>query len=106
MNTCQGGQCVNKDGTYECNCPEGYIFNRASSTCEDLDECDSFPCRFGTCVNTAGSFTCECPAGTTFDQSIFACLGKLCYLGYVIEVQNVVVKLVCTLLGVQNYKNI
>ncbi|XP_069857979.1 LOW QUALITY PROTEIN: fibrillin-3 [Dipodomys merriami] len=44
-------------------------------TCEDINECDSFPglCPNGLCFNTEGSFHCQCPQGLTLDTS-----GRLC----------------------------
>ena len=34
--------CVNNNGSFECQCPDGYVVNNRS--CDDIDECMSSPC--------------------------------------------------------------
>ncbi|KAM9409804.1 vitamin K-dependent protein S [Pholidichthys leucotaenia] len=51
--------CVNKPGTYQCQCPPGYKYNFTSKTCNDVDECKLNVCD-GVCINTEGSYTCHC----------------------------------------------
>ncbi|XP_023701075.2 fibrillin-2 isoform X1 [Paramormyrops kingsleyae] len=60
---CQGGDCVNTFGSFECECPNGYYLNEGSRICEDIDECVFNPgiCGPGTCYNTLGNYTCVCP---------------------------------------------
>lgn len=62
-NPCEhGGQCVNTDGSFTCNCVRGY----AGPRCEqDVNECASSPCQNdGTCLDRIGDYTCICMPGT------------------------------------------
>ncbi|XP_072481778.1 latent-transforming growth factor beta-binding protein 2 isoform X3 [Notamacropus eugenii] len=55
---CIGGQCTNTDGSYHCECGQGYIMVRKGH-CEDIDECrHPSTCPEGNCVNSPGSYTC------------------------------------------------
>ncbi|XP_067114081.1 fibrillin-2-like [Osmerus mordax] len=60
---CQGGNCVNTFGSFQCDCPSGYYLNAESRICKDIDECVVNPgiCGPGTCYNTLGNYTCVCP---------------------------------------------
>ncbi|XP_078142364.1 fibrillin-2 [Centroberyx gerrardi] len=60
---CQGGNCVNTFGSFQCDCPSGYYLNIDTRICEDIDECVMNPgiCGPGTCYNTLGNYTCVCP---------------------------------------------
>uniref|UniRef100_A0A4W3HSE0 Fibrillin-2 n=1 Tax=Callorhinchus milii TaxID=7868 RepID=A0A4W3HSE0_CALMI len=60
---CQGGNCVNTFGSFQCECPAGYYLNEDTRICEDIDECVTYPviCGPGTCYNTLGNYTCVCP---------------------------------------------
>lgn len=55
---CQtGGQCVDKDNSHYCVCPEG----RRGSHCEqEVDPCLAQPCQHGgTCRGYMGGYVCE-----------------------------------------------
>lgn len=55
---CQtGGQCVDKDNSHYCVCPEG----RTGSHCEqEVDPCLAQPCQHGgTCQGYMGGYVCE-----------------------------------------------
>ncbi|XP_026013630.1 fibrillin-2b isoform X1 [Astatotilapia calliptera] len=60
---CQGGNCVNTFGSFQCECPPGYYLNEETRICEDIDECTTHTgiCGPGTCYNTLGNYTCVCP---------------------------------------------
>lgn len=65
-------------GTYECQCPPGYVLGRDHFNCIDLDECltnNSCDNAF-SCVNTIGSFYCinNCTEGYELSQNNFTCV--------------------------------
>nr|XP_054395512.1 fibrillin-3 isoform X14 [Pongo abelii] len=61
---CQGGDCINTFGSFQCECPPGYHLSEHTRICEDIDECSTHAgiCGPGTCYNTLGNYTCVCPA--------------------------------------------
>ncbi|CAL8243797.1 unnamed protein product [Lota lota] len=59
---CQGGNCINTFGSFQCECPRGYSLNAETRVCEDVNECESLGiCGPGQCYNTIGNYTCICP---------------------------------------------
>lgn len=69
-NPCEhGGQCVNTEGSFTCNCAKGY----AGPRCEqDVNECASNPCQNdGTCLDRIGDYTCICMPGILLEKFVF-----------------------------------
>ena len=61
---CEGGSCINTDGSYRCICPKGYGLDPTGAKCVDIDEClQSRACGNGTCRNVEGGFECSCSDG-------------------------------------------
>lgn len=54
----------NGRGIY-CSCNPGYKFDKESSKCEDIDECENVTLNYCSqiCINTKGSYQCGCAAG-------------------------------------------
>ena len=60
----QNGTCTNNDGSYSCNCDEGFSGN--GQYCININECETgmHDCHDkATCIDTAGSFMCQCESG-------------------------------------------
>ena len=92
--TCEQ-KCVNTNGSYYCDCLNGYKVRRDKRTCKgnnndhllwelllthiDINECssDTHGCE-QNCVNTDGSYHCECQSGYELRQrDKRTCKGKL-----------------------------
>ena len=78
--------CVNSEGSFHCECNQGYWRADDSQSCEDWDECkcglnktecDTFICgQFRVCTNTPGSFTCDCQEGYANVVASLICVGE------------------------------
>lgn len=64
-NPCDGGECINTDGSYRCECPIGYVLDSTGKKCVDENECkiNINICGNGTCINLQGGFECICADG-------------------------------------------
>ncbi|KAK8752711.1 hypothetical protein OTU49_007075, partial [Cherax quadricarinatus] len=76
---CQGGgECVNTDGSFTCNCPPGLTHDDTKTKCLDLREETCFlEYRNGVCSKELeGLFqksTCCCTVGKAWGESCEAC---------------------------------
>ena len=78
--------CVNSEGSFHCECVQGYWRPDDSQSCEDWDECncglnktecDTFICgQLRVCTNSPGSFTCDCQERYVQGVSDFNCVGE------------------------------
>ena len=80
---CGDDTCQNTDGSFICQCADGYILLLPTLYCVDDDECtDPTSCDdTAICTNTDGSYSCSCAEGFkmhTDDTCI--CLGGNCLL--------------------------
>ena len=52
-------RCENLIGSFNCECPTGYIY--ANNSCQDIDECAlGLDVCESLCENTIGSYNCKC----------------------------------------------
>ncbi|RMC01268.1 hypothetical protein DUI87_22217 [Hirundo rustica rustica] len=84
---CQGGNCINTFGSFQCECPKGYYLSEETRICEDIDECVAHPgvCGPGTCYNTLGNYTCICPPEYMQVDGGHSCMDmrkSFCYRSY------------------------
>ena len=81
--------CNNTEGSFHCDCGEGYELSDDQRTCTDINECltDAHDCQ-QLCVNTDGGFRCECNNGFQLNSDQNTCSGmsfKLLKLKYLIS---------------------
>ncbi|XP_019861229.1 PREDICTED: fibrillin-2-like [Amphimedon queenslandica] len=65
-------ECVNTNGSYECQCQSGYELDTNGFTCVDSNECTdgSNTCLDDIyCHNTVGNYYCSCPSGYLKDAT-------------------------------------
>ncbi|XP_056680679.1 fibrillin-2 isoform X2 [Monodelphis domestica] len=62
---CRGGDCVNAESNFECDCPLGHELSSLHEDCVDINECSLSDnmCRSGKCVNMIGLYQCTCNPG-------------------------------------------
>lgn len=69
-------ECVNTQGSYECNCQTGYV--KQGGLCVDINEChDTVNKRCpidAVCLNTLGSYQCLCPKGYEYNAEFNRCM--------------------------------
>ncbi|XP_012859125.1 latent-transforming growth factor beta-binding protein 2 [Echinops telfairi] len=75
QSSCQGGECRNMAGSYQCLCPRGFQLTNGS-LCEDLNECagEEYCAPHGECLNSHGSFFCLCAPGFVSSAGGTRCL--------------------------------
>ena len=70
---CSNGKCTNMDGSFNCECLDGFKLSGSGLSCVDVDECLENPliCLKGQCRNAPGSYFCICEDGFVLstDQS-------------------------------------
>ncbi|MBN3308080.1 FBLN4 protein, partial [Amia calva] len=72
LHDCQPSQqCLNSQGSYSCQCPDGY--RKTGPECIDIDECRYRYCQH-RCVNSPGSFSCQCQPGFQHSVSASQCV--------------------------------
>ncbi|KAM7537192.1 hypothetical protein Aperf_G00000061341 [Anoplocephala perfoliata] len=67
-NVCAGGICRNIEGSFECNCPEGYTFDKTTLQCQPVQNgCQKNPeacAPGGRCIPLQGTdYFCQCDPG-------------------------------------------
>ncbi|XP_043390493.1 latent-transforming growth factor beta-binding protein 4 isoform X7 [Chelonia mydas] len=70
------GRCSNTEGSFRCQCGQGYRAGAPGGPCADVNECleGEFCFPHGECLNTDGSYTCLCAPGFAPAPSGTACL--------------------------------
>uniref|UniRef100_A0A7E4UTJ4 Hemicentin-1 n=1 Tax=Panagrellus redivivus TaxID=6233 RepID=A0A7E4UTJ4_PANRE len=71
-------KCTNLPGSYECECPDGYIVG-PTGLCEDIDECkfDDVCLESELCFNELGRYSClghPCPKNYVLNRDSLECL--------------------------------
>ncbi len=68
--------CINRVGSHECSCREGFALGGDGMACEDVDECLNSQCAH-SCFNLVGGFRCECDEGYILATDRLSCVGML-----------------------------
>ncbi|XP_046857298.1 neurogenic locus notch homolog protein 1-like isoform X3 [Xenia sp. Carnegie-2017] len=82
FNSCNANaNCTDIDGSFKCQCKEGYSGNGIN--CTNIDECLSHPCDDNAnCTDNDGSFECQCKEGYsgngTYCTNVNECLFSPC----------------------------
>ncbi|KAJ8373185.1 hypothetical protein AAFF_G00270180 [Aldrovandia affinis] len=76
-----GGDCENREGSYQCACRSGYSnYGNGLAKCIDKNECltDSSICGVGgDCENREGSYQCACRSGySNYGNGLAKCIDK------------------------------
>merc|ERR1711893_307853 len=62
-----GKGCVNNDGSFDCDCLDGYHDEHDDGVCVDIEECASYTVHQCTadssCLEEPGSYSCPCDSG-------------------------------------------
>merc|ERR1711917_178439 len=68
-------RCINREGSYTCDCLPGYEPAENGHLCINVDECANNPdiCVHGNCIDTEGSFSCECYEGYCISLDTMLC---------------------------------
>ncbi|XP_022608412.1 adhesion G protein-coupled receptor E1-like [Seriola dumerili] len=76
------GDCLNNQGSYVCNCHDGYVVADATLVCQDVDECVENATICGpnaNCTNSLGSYVCTCfPGYQQSNPDIIASVANPC----------------------------
>ena len=66
--------CTNTDGSFYCNCNEGFQISTNGYSCEDINECQfaNGGCEV-RCENTVGSYYCNCSEGFQISANGYSC---------------------------------
>ena len=60
------GNCIDTEGSFSCECQEGYCISLDTMLCHDENECEigAHICDANAeCLNLDGTYTCQCSVG-------------------------------------------
>ncbi|RLU27266.1 hypothetical protein DMN91_001067 [Ooceraea biroi] len=64
--------CINKYGSYRCDCEIGWILKNDGFTCIKFNHCFNSTCSH-SCISTSLSYKCECPLGYILNEDGNTC---------------------------------